>query len=330
MSNRANDMRPIRVALFSEINSKFGAPFLRALDSNPSVSLVGLVTTKPGAVCSYFLGEGYQVDLVAEARSRRIPVLRPTDVNSDESVQAIRELAADYFIVMNYQQILHEELIGVPAVAPINFHTSLLPKYAGLAPHFWMAKYGERDTGVTAHLISPRIDAGPVIAQRAITMTGDETALGIRRIHERACLRLLHELIPQLCTREIDATDQDLRWRRYFGRPQERDYWINFTHSRCQVLRTIRAGYRHPGAYALTRDGRAVTVLSADELGVVVDPAAVPGRVVMTSGEMCVRARDGWLRILTVDMDGQERPPQGVPSDFLTTFRPRATGIGTP
>ncbi|MFF6984669.1 methionyl-tRNA formyltransferase [Streptomyces sp. NPDC008343] len=327
MNRRTVKRTRARVVLFSEINSKFGYPFLRLLDNHACVSLVGLVTTRPGGRCSYFLGESHEVNLEQEARKRQVPVLRPVDVNDADSVAALRGRAADYFVVMNYQQILGKELITLPGTTAINFHTSPLPEYAGLAPHFWMAKTGARTSGVTAHLVTPRIDAGPVVAQRMLTLSGSETALGIREIHERACVRLLNELIPQLCLGRIESAEQDLSVRSYFGRPQERDYWLDLEGSVTDVLRTVRAGYRRPGAYAVTRAGSIVTVLSAVASPDMQHVPAPPGITVRMAGAVHVRAGDGWVRILTIEEDGEEAPPGAVP-DFLTEFRSRKEGIG--
>lgn len=62
-----SDVRPIRVVLFSEVNSKLGAPFLSILAEHPLVRLVGVVTSPIGKLCPYFLGEEDQVDLEKQA-----------------------------------------------------------------------------------------------------------------------------------------------------------------------------------------------------------------------------------------------------------------------
>lgn len=298
----------IRIVLFSEVNSKLGAPFLWLLADDPRVALLGLTTSPDGIQCSYFVDDPEQVDLIAQAQQLGIPVFRPRDVNNTAFVTTLRRLRPDYFIIGNYQQILKPRLLAVPTETSINFHPSPLPKYAGLAPFFWMAKNGETESGVTAIKITPGIDDGPIIMQRRIQLEGDETALSIRCSHERENVDMLRQLIPQLVDRSYRSVPQDLSQRSYFSRPRQRDYLIDFERSVEEALRTIRAGYRHPGAYAVSKDGRKTVILSARAAQPSQLPTSIPGHVQHTQKGVFVSARDGWLQVVTVEREGQEAP----------------------
>lgn len=305
----------IRVVLFSEVNSKLGAPFLWLLADDPRVALLGVTTSQEGRRCSYFVDDPEQVDLVAQAQHLGVPVFRPRDVNSAAFVTELRKLRPDYFIIGNYQQILKPELLAVPAETSINFHPSPLPRYAGLAPFFWMAKHGETESGVTAIEVAPGIDDGAIIMQRRIRLCGDETALSIRSSHERENVDMLACMIPQLVARSYCSMPQDLSQRSYFGRPRQHDYLIDFEQPVEEVLRMIRAGYRHPGAYTVSKEGHSTVILSAraaqppNQLS-----RSIPGRVRHVRDGVFVSARDGWLQVVTVERQGQEVPARfGTP-----------------
>ena len=47
-----------------------------------------------------------------------------------------------------------------------NVHSSLLPKYKGLMPTFWVLKNEEKETGVTLYKLTQGIDNGPIISKR--------------------------------------------------------------------------------------------------------------------------------------------------------------------
>lgn len=297
----------IRLALFSEVNSKLGSPFLNLLAEHPMVDLVGVVTSRPGRLCSYFTEDQEQVDLDAQARRLGVDVFRPINVNAPEVVAALRTLCPDYFIIGNYQQILKRELLDVPLVTSVNFHPSPLPRYAGLAPFYWMVRHGERHGGVTAIEVDEGIDTGPIIMQREMPLTGHETALQLRIAQERANVRMLTELIPQLVNRSFTRTPQDLNLRSYFGRPQEHDYLIDFAQDAETAIRTVRAGYRHPGAHALRADGLKVVILAAATTGGLHrEPLAEPGTVRPTAAGLFVAARDEWIRVISIEQDGVE------------------------
>ena len=58
----------------------------------------------------------------------------------------------------------------------INLHGSILPAYRGAAPVARAIQHGETETGVTVIRITPRIDAGGMIAVARTSIGPDETA----------------------------------------------------------------------------------------------------------------------------------------------------------
>jgi methionyl-tRNA formyltransferase len=314
----------IRVVLFSEVNSKLGSPFLDLLAEHPMVDLVGVVTSRPGRLCSYFTEDQEQVDLDTQARRLGVDVFRPVNINAPEVVATLQTLRPDYFIIGNYQQILKRELLDVPLVTSVNFHPSPLPRYAGLAPFYWMVRHGERHGGVTAIEVDEGIDTGRIIMQRKMRLTGRETALQLRTAQEPANVRMLKELIPKLVDRSFMRMPQDLNLRSYFGRPRKCDYLIDFAQDAETAIRIVRAGYRHPGAYALRTDGSKVVILAtATAGGLHREPLAEPGTVRRTAAGLFVAARDEWIRVISIEQDGVEvqagRDPSILTDGMLLT-----------
>lgn len=298
----------IDVVLFSEINSKFGSSFLAELVSAPGVSVRALVTSPHGAPpCSYYVGEPNPVNLTVEARERGVPVLRPESVNDAGFVAALRDLAPEYALIANFQQIFKAPLLDIPAVATVNFHPSPLPRYAGLAPFFWMAKQGERLGGVSAVVTDVGIDSGPLLAQTPIALTGTETAHEIRGLHFDESVILLRGVLPMLASRHLHAVPQDSSRRSYFGGPRIDDCSVDWSAGCEAVLRTFRAAHPRPGARALTESGREVRILSARRADPCEAPRRrAPGRMLRhRTDEILVDAGDGWL---AVAVDGDESP----------------------
>jgi methionyl-tRNA formyltransferase len=60
--------------------------------------------------------------------------------------------------------ILGEKLLGVPRLGTINKHAALLPANRGLFPYFW-AKLHATSHGISYHLVTSRIDEGPLLVQ---------------------------------------------------------------------------------------------------------------------------------------------------------------------
>lgn len=301
----------IRIVLFSEINSKLGAPFLDMLHHHPLIDLAAVVTSPPDTLCDYFIGDSETVDLEAQACEYGVPVLRPPRVNDIGTVEAIRKLDPDYLIVANFQQLIKADLLSVPRETSINFHPSRLPNYAGLAPFYWMVREGATEGAVTAIEMAAGLDTGAIIAQHATPLTGRETALELRTIQERANVLMLLDLIPDLVKRELPRCEQDLTQRSYFGRPGPSDYRLDFGQPAEFVDRHVRAGYRHPGAFAELSTGERVTILSVAPAGhgAPHEPAE-PGLIRITQDGVHIGCLDAWLRITTVDHNGREIPAQ--------------------
>jgi methionyl-tRNA formyltransferase len=110
------------------------------------------------------------------ALSRGIVVVQPHDVNAQESLELIRKLRPDLLVTAAYGQILSPELLAIPTLGGINLHGSILPAYRGAAPVARAIQHGETETGVTIIRMSPRIDAGGMMAVARTSIGPDETA----------------------------------------------------------------------------------------------------------------------------------------------------------
>ena len=73
----------------------------------------------------------------------------------------------DYNLVAFFPYKLPSAIIDWPLSSCLNIHPSLFPKYRGPDPIFWQLYNNEPATGVTLHLVSADIDAGPIISQKA-------------------------------------------------------------------------------------------------------------------------------------------------------------------
>jgi phosphoribosylglycinamide formyltransferase 1 len=75
----------------------------------------------------------------------------------------------------------------------LNIHPSLLPAFPGIDPHGQAIRAGVKLSGATVHFVIPEMDAGPIVAQSAVTVEDDDTA-------ETLAARVLaaeHRLYPQ-------------------------------------------------------------------------------------------------------------------------------------
>lgn len=97
-----------------------------------------------------------------------------------------RNIDSDKFQLVNsiensdiYFSIFHNEIFKEKIINTrlgINFHAGLLPKYRGSGTINWAIINEEIETGITIHEIDKRLDAGPVIDVKKITIEQTDTA----------------------------------------------------------------------------------------------------------------------------------------------------------
>jgi phosphoribosylglycinamide formyltransferase-1 len=114
-------------------------------------------------------------------------------------------LAADPDIIClaGFMRILTPAFVQRFAGRMLNIHPSLLPKYPGLDTHARAIAAGDAQAGCTVHLVTPELDAGPVLGQaRVPVLPGDDAAALAARV-----LVQEHRLYPAVL-RRFAAGDQ--------------------------------------------------------------------------------------------------------------------------
>jgi methionyl-tRNA formyltransferase len=143
------------------------------------------------------------------ALTRGISVLQPENVNDQESLEQIRQLGPDLLVTAAYGQILSPELLAIPRLGGINLHGSILPAYRGAAPVARAIQHGESETGVTVFRITPRIDAGGMIALARTPISPDETAGQLEDRLAALGAPLIAEAIAAVATNTASIIAQD-------------------------------------------------------------------------------------------------------------------------
>lgn len=188
-----------------------------------------------------------------------IPVHAPPDPNNALWIERISALRPDYLFSFYYRSVLCPELLACAGRGAYNLHGSLLPRYRGRAPVNWVLVNGERETGVTLHRMVERADAGPIVAQRRIAISADETALTLHGKVREAARTLLAESLPALARGELVEQPQDETKASYFGRRQPADGLIDWHRPAAELSNLVRAVTQpYPGAFAWHGDRKMI------------------------------------------------------------------------
>ncbi len=257
-----------------------------------------------------------RIKLAAEERG--VPVFQPESVNDAESVERIRALEPDFLVTAAYGQILSAELLGVPRVGAVNLHGSILPAYRGAAPVARAIQNGETETGVTVIHMTPRVDAGGMIAVARTPIDPDETAGELEARLALLGAPLTLEALAAIAAGRAEVIPQDPSLVTKAPKLRKEDGLIDWSRSALEIHNLTRAMQPWPIASTTwhplpwTPKGPLRLIVHKTQP---VAGQGEPGAVLTaTDDELIVAAGEGAVRLLTVQVPGKR--PMGA-ADFL-------------
>lgn len=268
---------------------EFALPTLRRLIESEH-EVVGVVT-QPDRPAGR--GRGLRPPPAKElARAHGVPVLQPERVNAADALAAIRALAPDAAVIAAYGQILKQPLLDLPGRGFLNVHASLLPRYRGAAPVAAALLAGEQETGVTILEVVLALDAGPMLAQRALPIEPRNTTGTLSEKLAALGADLLIEVLPAWERRELTPRPQDDAQASYAPSVRREDAVIDWSRAAVDVWRCVRA--YHPWPVATTSvDGEPLRILEAWPLDG--EPGAPPGTVLALPQDASAPAGAGFV-----------------------------------
>lgn len=119
---------------------------------------------------------------------------------------------ADWIFLAGYMAVLSGEFVDKVKGQIINIHPSLLPKFKGLNTHERALEAGEVRHGTTIHIVTSKLDDGPIIAQSELSIRANDTPETLAR----RVLREEHILYPLILTslvnKQLEIVDSKVIW----------------------------------------------------------------------------------------------------------------------
>lgn len=272
--------------------------------------------------------QGRKQELIASrirraAEARGIPVEQPEDVNAPGSLGMIRSYQPELLVTAAYGQILAADLLAIAPLGGINLHGSILPAYRGAAPVARAIERGEAESGVTVIRMTPRIDAGGVLAVARTPIGPDETAGALEDRLATLGAPLVAEAIAALVAGDAAVIPQDKAKVTRAPKLRKEDGPIDWSKPARAVHDHVRALQPWPSASTTWRQAetgkppvRLIILKTALDEG-----AGAPGEVLEASGDrLIVAAGAGAVRVLTLQVPGK-RPMTAA--EFLRGHRLR-------
>ena len=234
---------------------------------------------KQGCTISHIILAGHAPALLT---GRQLPVATPA--TSTMTTQSIQQLAAQYAIPVHYfspiadqlkqwQAICHaavhkpdpdfifvacfpsllpDLLLNWPRKFCVNLHPSLLPAYRGPDPVFWQLRNGETHTGISLHLITPALDAGPILHQQLIAFPTGATRTELDTLLSSQGAMAFSTL---LATDSFASQNQPQQQSHYQSAPTRDDYTLETDWTAERAYNFMRGTHMPPGGYPILLNG---------------------------------------------------------------------------
>lgn len=168
----------------------------------------------------------------------------------------IAEFNPDYIMSAYGIRVLPIEILNLAKIMSFNMHVSYLPDYKGRWIPSWAIINGEKEHGITFHVMTEEIDVGNILYQKKMPISLDETAYSF--YYKILCefVKEFDTFFDQLLAGNISEMPMPTGGR-YFGRGIPFDGIINPAWDLEFIERFIRAMFfpPHTGAKIKIDDG---------------------------------------------------------------------------
>ncbi len=291
---------PVRTVIVS--GSRTGCRYAELLESMDEVELLLGVTwpDRPRGRGRKVL-RGY---LASYCDRSGLTAFQTEDINSPESVEAIKKTSPHAGFVVDFGQILSEEVLGLFPMGCYNIHYSLLPDLRGAAPVRWALFKGYSRTGVTLIRMNEGVDAGDIISSLEEPVLDTDNYASLK---ERLTLRgveLTGDFFRRAASGEnIPVSPQGERGVSRAPKIKGR-MRIDWSDPAVRITGLIRGMSPSPGCWStFTAKELNIKIISA---AVSAGPFGLPGRVFRVCRDYFdVSASDGCVRILSLQPSGK-------------------------
>jgi methionyl-tRNA formyltransferase len=284
---------------------EFALPALEALRSHHEV--VG-VLTQPDRPS----GRGRRLTaspVKAAALAAKLPLAQPATLRNEAVRAELARWRPEALVVVAYGLLLPPEVLQLPRLGCINIHASLLPRWRGAAPIERAILAGDAYTGVTLMRMDAGLDTGPILLQRRVVISRDQTGGSLRAALAPLGAEMLLEALAGLADETLTPKAQAQEGATYAARIGKAEARIDWTRDALAIERQVRAF--NPEPIAETRlDGEQLRVFEAaavdestgEKVANGVDPGAI---IAVTADSVIVQCGRGRLAVRQVQRPGR-------------------------
>jgi methionyl-tRNA formyltransferase len=252
--------------------------------------------------------------VVTLAKEAGIPVCVDVDLRAERTLDWLTDLAPELILSFYYRELIPAAALELARLGAFNMHGSLLPKYRGRAPVNWAVALGERETGATLHVMTPRADAGDIVDSEPVPIGADDTAADVQARVRDAAVTVLARQLDALLAGTAPRQPQDHSAATKFGRRKPQDGLIEWARSAADLHNLVRAvSHPYPGAFVKLGGDTLKIWRTRRAPDAPATAATPPGRILLEDDRAFAAAGDKrWLELLRAQVN-DEPELEGAP-----------------
>lgn len=192
------------------------------------------------------------------AEELELPVWQPENINKElPALHALVPEHPDFLVAVAYGRILSPAMLALPAIAPINVHASILPRWRGASPIEHAILHGDDRTGVTVQIMGEKMDEGDILSMSQTPIGPLDTTPSLKQ----RLARMGADLLVETLSMPLSPMPQSQDGVTYCGKIAKEDGIVNAEQlTAAEIERRVRAFTPWPGVQT-TLNGRTIKIM---------------------------------------------------------------------
>ncbi len=247
------------------------------------------------------------------ANRLKLPIYCIRDMKDPGLIDFIKGFKPKIIVVCGFQQYVSKQCREAAQLGAVNFHSSLLPRHAGMHPGFFTIYYGDRESGMVIHYMDEGIDTGDILYQSRVPVKDGDT---IATLYDRIWCSsepLIKQFLEDLDNNTLPRKPQDMSRYHYNYELSDRDFELDFRQPAYVLCNRVSM---MPDKFYFTVEGVRYYV---GRCSVKKEPGSgrkyILGKPYEHEGKLIFLTPRNYLQIDEVSRDGNKIDPLTIPRD---------------
>lgn len=251
-----------------------------------------------------------KVEILDIARQHNIPILSPSKLS--DIADDLKQEKAIAGVLVAFGKIIPQPIIDIFPKGIINLHPSRLPEHRGPTPLESIILNGENETAISVMQLTKEMDAGPVFAQRTISVPSNVTKQQLADTASEIGSKMIVQNLPAIIEGSLKPSEQDHSKATYDSLISKADGHIDWKASAEIIERQIRAYQGWPKSTASIGNHQLIITQAS-----VNKTSGKPGDYISTKKTLTVFCGQDALDIIKVQpVNKKEMPIQAFLSGY--------------